>query len=135
MSGLVRPARIGFVVVAWIFAACVVVQIYLAGLGVFDRPASFITHRDFGYLFGLLTLVLIALAAVGRLPRRILGASALLLVLFALQSVFVLLWREGTGPIAALHPLNGFAILLIASWMAWNTRHYLRPEPADRQAG
>ena len=129
MSGLVRPARIGFVVVAWIFAACVVVQIYLAGLGVFDRPEAFLTHRDFGYLFGILTLVLIVLAAAGRVPRRILGASILLLVLFALQSVFVAL-RADVPTFAALHPLNGFVILTLAAWTAWNTRAYFRPYPA-----
>ena len=129
MSGLVRPARIGFVVVAWIFAACVVVQIYLAGLGVFDRPEAFLTHRDFGYLFGVLTLALIVLAAAGRVPRRILGASILLLVLFALQSVFVAL-RADVPTFAALHPLNGFVILMLAAWTAWNTRAYLRPDTA-----
>jgi len=129
MTGLVRPARIGFTLVAWLFTACVVVQIYLAGLGVFDDPQSFITHRDFGYLFGVLTLVLVVLAVAGRLPRRMLGASILLLVLFALQSVFVALWADMPG-FAALHPLNGFAILLLAIWVAWATRGYLRAEPA-----
>lgn len=129
MTGLVRPARIGFVIVAWIFVACVVVQIYLAGLGVFDRPATFLTHRDFGYLFGILTLVMIVLAVVGRLPRWVLGASAGLLALFALQSVFIA-FRESIPTLAALHPLNGFVILLLAVWVAWRTREFMRSEPA-----
>lgn len=129
MAGLVRPARIGFAIVAWLFVACVVVQTYLAGLGVFDRPSAFITHRDFGYLFGLLTLVLIVLAVLGRVPRRILGASILLLVLFALQSLFIAL-RDGAPNLAALHPVNGYLILLLAAWVAWTTRGYLRGEPA-----
>jgi hypothetical protein len=110
-----------FVIAA--FAACAVAQVFLAGLGVFDDPRAFITHREFGYLFGWLTLVGLVLALVGRLPRRIIGMSALLLVLFALQSVFVAL-RADLPPIAALHPLNGFAILALAvvtaraSWVA-----------------
>lgn len=128
MAGLVRPARFGFVAVAWVFVACVVVQIYLAGLGVFDSPTAFITHRDFGYLFGILTLVLVVLAVLGRLPRLILGASILLLVLFALQSLFIAL-RDAPN-LAALHPVNGFAILLVAVWTAWSTRGYLRREAA-----
>ena len=60
---------------------------------------------------------------MGRLPRRVVGMSALLLVLFALQSVFVAL-RTELPAVAALHPLNGFAILALAivtaraSWIA-----------------
>jgi len=115
-----------------IFAACAVIQVFLAGLGVFDDPRAFVTHREFGYLFGWLTLAGLVLALVGRLPRRITGMSALLLVLFALQSVFVAV-RTDLPAIAALHPLNGFALLALAvvtaraSWTAGR-------EPATERA-
>ena len=36
------------------------------------RPSSFITHRNFGYMFGWLTLVLLVVALVGRMPHRFL---------------------------------------------------------------
>lgn len=106
-------ARRAHPIVVSVFAACAVVQVVLAGLGVFDDPRAFVTHREFGYLFGWLTLVALVLALVGREPRRITGMSALLLVLFALQSVLVALRPDLPG-IAALHPLNGFAILGLA---------------------
>ena len=128
ITGRFRPARIGFVIVSWIFVACIVVQIYLAGLGVFDRPATFLTHRDFGYMLGILTPVMILLAVVGRLPRWVVAASTGLLALFGLQSVFIA-FRDSTPTLAALHPVNGFAILLLAVWVAWRTREYLRREP------
>lgn len=106
---------------SWLFAACVVVQVFLAGLGVFDDPAAFVTHREFGYLFGWLTLVMLVLALVGRMGRRIVGGSLLLLVLFALQSVLVAL-RDSQPAVAALHPLNGMAILLVAVALARTSR-------------
>lgn len=106
-------ARRALPFVTALFAACAVVQVFLAGLGVFDDPRSFVTHREFGYLFGWLTLVALVLALVGRQPRRIVGMSALLLLLFAFQSVFVALRADMPG-LAALHPLNGFAILALA---------------------
>lgn len=138
MSGVVRWSRFAFNVVAWLFAACCAIQVYLAGLGVFAGPANFNTHSGFGYLFGLLTLVLIGLALVGRAPRRIVGASILLLVLFALQSVFILLWKSSppNTALAALHPLNGFVIFFVAVALAWTTRGWLRAtEPAaDRDS-
>jgi heme A synthase len=101
-----------------------VIQVFLAGLGVFDDPNAFVTHRNFGYLFGWLTLVLLVIALVGRMPRRYVGLAVLILVLFALQSVFVAL-REDMPALAALHPLNGFLILGTATytaWMSWKAR-------------
>jgi mercuric ion transport protein len=106
-------ARQAHPIVGAAFAACVVIQIFLAGLGVFADPRSFVTHRDFGYLFGMLTLALLVLALVGRESRRVTGLSALLLLLFALQSVFIAL-RTSAPEVAALHPVNGFLILLVA---------------------
>jgi hypothetical protein len=132
-------ARRAHPVVTAIFAACAVIQVLLAGLGVFDDPGAFVTHREFGYLFGWLTLVGLVLALVGRLPRRIIGMSALLLVLFALQSVFVAL-RTDLPAVAALHPLNGFAILALAvvtaraSWAAGREPAAERAAPRPTEA-
>ena len=113
-------ARTAYPVVAGLFVACAVVQVFLAGLGVFDDPSSFITHRNFGYMFGWLTLVLLVIALVGRMRRRYVGLAVLILVLFALQSVFVAL-REDMPGVAALHPLNGFLILGVATYAAWTS--------------
>lgn len=107
-------ARLAYPFAAGLFVVCAVVQVFLAGLGVFDDPKAFLTHRDFGYVFGWLPLVILVLALIGRMPRRITGLSVLILVLFSLQSVFVGL-RPTMPAVAALHPLNGFAILAVAS--------------------
>jgi hypothetical protein len=117
-------ARTAYPIVAGLFVACAIIQVFLAGLGVFDNPSSFITHRNFGYMFGWLTLVLLVIALVGRMPRRFVGLAVLLLVLFSLQSVFVAL-REDMPAVAALHPLNGFFVLAvagIATWTSWRAR-------------
>ena len=106
------------------FVACAIAQVFLAGLGVFDDPRAFISHREFGYVFGWLTLVALIVALVGRSPRRIIGLSALLLVQFAFQSVFVAI-RGDLPAIAALHPLNGFALLgvaIVATRLSWAAR-------------
>ena len=125
------PARTGaytaLAVVAWLFAGCILVQVFLAGMGVFDGPERFETHRNFGYVFGWLTLVMVVIAAVGRLGRVLIGLSLLALVQFFLQSVFIL-FREDLPAIAALHPVNGVLLLVVAiaiGRIAW----------AGRQAG
>ncbi|HEY3335353.1 MAG TPA: DUF6220 domain-containing protein [Candidatus Limnocylindrales bacterium] len=123
-------ARRGHAIVVAAFAACGVIQVFLAGLGVFADPGAFVSHREFGYLFGWLTLVALVLALVGRLPRRLIGATVLLLVLFAMQSVLVAL-RAEMPAVAALHPVNGFAIIGLAVATArasWRVRD--APAPA-----
>lgn len=111
-----RVSRVVFRWVAWLFLACVVVQFFLAGLAVFSDQ-NFSTHRDFGYTFGLLLLVLLAASLVGRMPRKAIGGALLLLVLFTMQSVFVAV-RTSLPAVAALHPLNGVAIFTLTLALA-----------------
>ena len=110
-TSLTRGARLSFFATAWLFTACAVAQIFLAGLGIFERPESLLTHRDFGYLFGWLTLILVLLALVGRLPRRFLVASGGLVALFVVQILLVVGRTPGSWR-AALHPLVGLVIAL-----------------------
>jgi hypothetical protein len=48
--------------VAFFFAGCLLVQVFLAGMGVFDGPERFEAHRNFGYTIGMLTLVMVVIA-------------------------------------------------------------------------
>jgi hypothetical protein len=115
--------------VAWLFVGCVIFQIFLAGLAVFDDLAIFATHRDFGYAFSLLTVVGFVLALVARAGRRLVGAWALLFGLFMLQSVFVLV-RDTIPAIAALHPVNGTLILVVALLVARQATRLIGPAEA-----
>jgi mercuric ion transport protein len=129
-----RYARIAFVGATWLFVGCVVGQVFLAGLGIFGLPAGdFTAHRDWGYTFGYLTLVILILAVVGRLSRRMIGLSALLLVLFALQSILVAV-RVDYPSVAALHPLNGFLILLVAIVLGRDGWRLVRADRANALA-
>jgi hypothetical protein len=124
--GLIRRAHL---VVAWAFVAGVVVQVFLAGLGVFDNPATFSVHATWGYTLEILPLLLLALAAVGRLGRHQLIFPAALFGMFMLQSIFVVL-RADLPMVAALHPVNGFAILFVGIAMAreaWAARESADP--------
>jgi len=110
-------ARTVYVVAAWLFVAGLVVQVFLAGLGVFDSPTSFATHRDVGYALEIFPVVLLVVGLLGGMGRRLAVLAIVAFGLFILQSVFVLL-RESAPQVAALHPVNGFVILLTAIYMA-----------------
>ena len=123
MRSIARSVHLGL---AWLLVAGLLVQVFLAGLGVFRGSASFATHRDFGYLLELLPFVLLIVGLVGRLGRRPAALAAAIFGLFILQSVFVAL-RSTAPEVAALHPVNGFLIVLLAvvlardAWVARNT--------------
>ena len=110
-------ARTAHLVVALLLVAGLVAQIFLAGLGVFRSPESFLTHRDFGYMLELLPVLLLVLGLIARLGRRMALLAAGIFGLFLLQSVFVGL-RETAPEAAALHPVNGFLITLLAIILA-----------------
>lgn len=122
-------ARTIHLVVAWLFVAGLVVQVFLAGLGVFSGTAGFATHRDVGYSLSLLPIVLLIVGLLGGLGRRLALLAALEFVLFMLQSVFVAM-RTSAPEVAALHPVNGFLILLIALLIARESWAARALEPA-----
>lgn len=129
-----RAARTAFGWIAWLFVVCVVVQFFLAGLGVFAGAENFATHRDFGYTFGWLLVLLLITGIVGRAGRVAIGATLGLMILFTMQSVLVAV-RSSAPVIAAVHPLNGVAIFTIALWLArramrWPARAGAAEDPA-----
>ena len=108
-----RPLATLYAVAASILVLGLVLQVFLAGLGVFDDPTFFLTHRDTGYTLELVAFVVIVLAAIARAGRAQIGIAALIFGLFLLQSVFVAV-RVSSPAVAALHPVNGFLILLLS---------------------
>ena len=128
-----RWARIGFAILAWLLAGLAIIQVYLAGTAVAQLGGSgnFEMHRNFGYIIGIIALVQLILSFAGKLGARMIGASALLLVGMALQSVLVFI-RADQPTIAALHPVNGFLIVLLSVWIAWRALSYIRaPLPVE----
>ena len=124
-------ARTIHLVASWLFVAGLVAQVFLAGLGVFSSAASFATHRDFGYALSALPVVLLVAGLLGGLGRRLALLAALEFGLFILQSVFVVM-RSSAPAVAALHPVNGFLILLLAIIIArdsWLSRAAASPAP------
>src|SRR3954463_13043798 len=98
-----------FAGLAWIVVVAVVAQFFLAGLGLFGA-SDFRAHRMNGSLLAPATLVLLLLALIGRLGMVRIGMAGLLLLLIVVQNLLV----RGPSLVAALHPLNAVAILLVS---------------------
>jgi hypothetical protein len=127
----IGPARLLFLVGAWLFVACVVVQVVLVGLEIFARLGGSI-HRDFAYVYGWLAPVLVLLAGAARLPTRTRTLTVVLLVAFAVQTVLPSL--RGQFPLlAALHTVNAVAIFALAILVARRATSSIR-QPAEPDA-
>jgi len=115
--------------------AAVVVQIALAGYGVFyalhkakhDKSASlktfdhgFAAHAAVGVLIAIVILVLLIVAAAGRLGPAALKWSGGLLVLALLQFVFAELGRN-VPVLGFLHVVNALAIYAAVALLAHRT--------------
>lgn len=128
-----------------LFFAGVVVQFFLAGLGVFrtqhDAAAgravtdgrfgdNFDAHVTLGHILLIVGAVVFLTALAARLGRgRVLAALALP-VLVELQSVFA---NAGPAGFRALHPVNAILILALSGFLAhraWLRRQEPTPETA-----
>ncbi len=135
-------SRAGYRALAWLFLAGVVVEFFLAGLGVFhtERDATkagtnltktgfdhlFNSHLVLGDILFAVSLGLVLAAAAGRIGRRGVLTTIGLLLLLTVQATFA---SAGPPVVRALHPLVGLLILGTAVHIARASRLRNR-EPA-----
>ena len=116
-----RYGRLAHIGVTWLFVGGVLYQGYLAGqaLAQLGGNGDFTAHAGFGYsVLGILALAVLITALVGREPRRQVGLSIALLVLYIVQASLPPL-RASAPAIAALHPANAMLLLVLAVVVAW----------------
>jgi hypothetical protein len=108
LSVPVRLVRVGYAVLSSIFLACVLVQVFFAGMGAFGADWSL--HLTFAHFLGLPPLLMAAMAFAGQLSwgSRLLPLGLLVLIgtQYALANAAV--------PAAALHPVNALLILCLS---------------------
>jgi hypothetical protein len=113
-------ARILFFGLTAIYLLAVIVQFFLAGLGAFSGDWD--VHSGVGFVVSISSLLLLVVAAIGRLPRRMLLVTLLLVGLNALQIVLANLEID---ELAALHPVNALVIVIVAHSLMQRSRGYL----------
>jgi len=122
MQSVMRQVHAG---IAWLLVGAIVVQVWLAGMGIpqlAGSGASFETHRNVGYLIGLVTLALLLTSLPTGLGRRRILQSLGIFGLYIVQSS---LPYVGIGAIEALHPVNAvvmFVVSLLYARAVWRAR-------------
>lgn len=124
----------------------VVAQFFLAASGAFDtapNDESFQTHRALGYGIVLLAVLVTIVAAIARMPGRLIGMSGLVAGLAVVQVVIraIATAFDGAGGsttagelVFGLHAVNGLAILAVAGMIVRQASQLSRPATPARQA-
>jgi hypothetical protein len=103
-----------FAASAVLFVVGIIVQIFLAGLGLPGLGGGGMqTHIDFGYTLSLAPIVPLILSWPARAGRRTIVMCAVLLVITFVQTLLpsAAAGRGDIPWIAALHPVNAFIVL------------------------
>jgi len=138
LTGWRRGVDRAFIYLMTLFFIAVLVQVFLAGVGVFgdhvakvEDASSFDPHRNLGFILGGVAVILFILAVLARATQATwIGALVLALLAFVAQSALAG-GGESNKWVGGLHALDGIIILLLAGWLT-GTGH--RRMAAERRA-
>ncbi|MFC7480338.1 DUF6220 domain-containing protein [Luedemannella flava] len=130
--------RKAFAGLAVLLVLVVVAEFYFAASGGFSdapRSESYRPHHVLGYVLFLLPLVMAVVAAVARLPRRLVGLSVLVAGLTSVQVVIAkvaLALNDTVGPaVFGLHAVTALALPAVAWLIVRQALALARPATAD----
>jgi hypothetical protein len=113
-------ARKAYAIGIWLLIASILIQVMLAGAGVFANDATFFfwhANINSAVVF-FLPLILIGIGWYGRIPRRTLWLTAAVSGLVIVQSILLIPYHApGAGAwraLAGLHAVNALFIFLVA---------------------
>ena len=107
-----KLARVFYVFLSSALAAGVLFQVFFAGMGAFGADWSY--HVILAQFLGSLPLLMVPAAFIGRLPWALRVLPLGIVVLIGAQYALA----HAAVPAAALHPVNGFLILLTSLFIA-----------------
>ena len=120
-------ARRVFIYASYVLVAAVIVQVLLAGLGVFQSSDWFYWHANVNSIIVFfLPMVMLIVGIWAGLTRRMVSLTAAVPVLVIFQSLFLIPYHLNAHgvlrAIAGLHVVNAFAIFYVAMLLLDETR-------------
>jgi hypothetical protein len=115
VSGLVRYTRIGFTICAAVYAVCVLVQVFLAGMAVFAGAENWGLHTEFSHYFAMLPILMVVLAFIGRMGTVLRVLAILILLLNVSQFMTP---KLDARMMAAVHPVTAIVLFWCAATAA-----------------
>ena len=111
-------------VVLGVFLLLGVVQIFLAGLGVFSFGSGpgFEPHRTVGFIMSGVALLVLVFAVLARAGARAIGVAAALFLLAALGQSLLAVLGQDSAYWGGLHAVSGLVILGLAGFLHGTAR-------------
>ena len=112
----------------WVVVAAILVQVMLAGMGVFSGDATyFIWHANYNsVVVFVVPLILVGVGRYAGIPGRTLWLTAAISGLVILQSIFLIPYHmQATGllrALAGLHAVNALFIFWVATQLLERVR-------------
>lgn len=127
---MVSGARYVYLGLVWLYIAGILVQVFLAGMGLFGVARDFAPHAGLGWLLHLVPVLLLIAAAVARVGSRLIWWNVALLVVQFVQPIFALA-RHDNPVVAAFHPVLALVIFWLAVTIGLKAWRLVRePSPA-----
>lgn len=144
VTGMTYGARIAYVIIAWLFVAALLAQVYLIGLVFLAAQPTLEAHVGFGHTVGILLLLMLILTYVARHPRSLKVWTWGLFGLYILQAEVFAGIRGALPLVGALHPVLALALFWLAVTVALRAGAYVHrrvpsatatPHPAEPTRG
>lgn len=117
-----RIGTAAYTIFSWLFVAGVLVQVFLAGLVVVARQATWESHIGLGHSLAFPLLLMLISMYVGRMPRSVKRMTWILFAVYVVQADVVIFLRDSIPFASALHPvlaLVDFALGWSLARRAW----------------
>jgi mercuric ion transport protein len=122
ISPVTQWFRMIFLIGIWLFIACLLIQVFLAGMAVFMSRSWWTMHIMFAHIIGVLTLILLAAVFLGRFPRKVWELTVLIAFLLLMQGITIHLSRiPNLSLTAAFHPVNALLMFWVATATGWKS--------------
>lgn len=119
MTSRVRLSRYAYAGTAWLMVLGIMMQVFFIGLSLLGQRPSWQSHIGLGHALGVLPLLLIILAYVGRLPRPMKPVTWLVFAIYILLADIVIFMRGSVPLVAALHPVLALLLFAFALFLAY----------------
>lgn len=122
--------RVIFAAAAWLFLVGVLVQVFLAGVGLFGL-ADWTAHVSLGWTLGSAPILLVLFALVARVRRSTVLLTVGLMIAAIIQPELAAA-RTNAPVVAAFHPVNALLVFWLALVVARRATEAVRESTATR---
>ena len=121
---MARVSSYAYLVLAWVFLAGMVIQVFAIGMALFGEPSFVDVHAGLGWVLHLAPILILLAAYLARAGSRH-WQWALALVVVVLIVPVLATMRDATT-LAALHPVGAVVAFALSVVVAWNSLSHVR---------